>query len=316
MILPKKMKGCGILIIAPRSESPELLIHRYLSTRNSLTEKEYQYYSHLEKGFEGEKKFDELADIYLKDMLFLKDLLLEQNNSHFQMDSLGCSKDGLYLFDIKNFEGDFIIEGDTWKTTTGIEIKNPYHQLTRCLGLLKKYLLERKSNISIKAFLIFINPQFTLYQASPTPEIILPTQLDRFLQKLQMDTSNPGTRYNKLIETILSDKLSHYPNSNIPRYEYSELLKGVFCLECRQVMIPLIGRRGKLVCSECAKMESIESIILRSVKEYKVLFPERKVTTMGMYDWCNGTIGEKTIQRHLQKNFSRSSRGKFSYYIN
>lgn len=304
------------LIILPRSESPELLIHRYLSSRNGLTEKEKQYHLYLEKGFEGEKQFDALADTFLKDMLFMNDLLLEQNNSHFQMDSLGFSKEGLHLFDIKNFEGEFYMEGDTWKkTTTGIEIKNPYHQLERCTALLRKFLLERKYNISIKSYLIFINPHFTLYQAPQIPNIILPTQLDGFIEKLQMDTANPGTRYNKLIETILSEKLTHYPNSTIPKYEYSELSKGVICKECGSAMMPLIDRRGKLVCCECSKMESIESIVLRSVDELQVLFPEKKITTMGLYDWCNGSMGDKTIQRQLLKHFTRRSRGKFSYYV-
>lgn len=208
--------------IHPRSESHELLVHRYLSPRNGLSEKEKQYHLHLEKGFEGEKQFDALAERSLNHMLFMNDLLLEQNNSHFQIDSLGCSRDGLYLFDIKNNEGDFIREGDTWKTTNGIEIKNPYHQLERCTSLLKKYLLERKYNISVKPYLIFINPHFTLYGAPQIPNIILPTQLDRFIEKLQMDTSDPGTRYNKLIETTLSDNITHNPFSSIPKFEYNQ----------------------------------------------------------------------------------------------
>ncbi|MEQ2525685.1 nuclease-related domain-containing protein [Bacillaceae bacterium CLA-AA-H227] len=303
------------MILKPRSESPELLILRALSPRKNLTEKEKQYYVGLEKGYEGEVKFDKLMETHLNDVPFLNDILLEQNNSLFQIDSLGCSKDGLYLFDIKNFEGDFIVDGDTWKTTNGTEIKNPYHQLTRCDTLLRRYLLERKYNIPIKPYLIFINPHFTLYNAPQNPTIILPTQLEKFIEKLQMDTSNPGTKYTKLVEHILSDTRPSYPNSNLPKYEYSELRKGIFCSECGSTMLSDIDRLGKVYCCGCRHVESLESAILRSVRDFQLLFPEKKVTTVGIFDWCNGIVGYRTILRLLIKNFKRAGNGKATFYL-
>ncbi|RTR31497.1 NERD domain-containing protein [Robertmurraya yapensis] len=304
------------MILKPRSESPELLILRALSPRKNLTEKEKQYYVGLEKGYEGEVKFDKLMETHLKDISFLNDLLLEQNNSLFQIDSLGCSKDGLYLFDIKNFEGDFIVDGETWKTTNGTEIKNPYHQLTRCDTLLRRYLLERKYNIPIKPYLIFINPHFTLYNAPQNPAIILPTQLEKFIEKLQMDTSNPGTKYTKLVEHILSDTRPSYPNSNLPKYEYSELRKGIFCCKCGTSIYPVLNKYGKLACNSCSYTESVEVAVLRSVKEFKLLLPERKVTSSGIYEWCNGVITYRTLLRILKKNLTSSAQGKATHYEN
>lgn len=302
------------MILKPRSESPELLILSALSSRKNFTEKEKQYYVGLEKGYEGEIKFDKLMETHLNEIPFLDDLLLEQNNSLFQIDSLGCSKDGLYLFDIKNFEGDFILEGDTWKSTTGTEIKNPYHQLIRCETLLKKYLLERKVNLPIKSYLIFINPHFTLYNAPQSPAIILPTQLDRFIEKLQMDMSNPGTKHTKLVEHILTDHRPSYPNTNLPKYEYSELRKGTFCQSCSSLMTPSMDRLGKLICSGCAGVESLELAILRSVKDFEVLFPKKKVTTMAIFEWCEGIVSIRTILRILNMHFRKIGQGKATYY--
>lgn len=79
--------------------------------------------------------------------------------------------------------------------------------------------------------------------------------------------------------------------------------------------MPPVDKIGRLVCDECSNIESHKSIVLRSVDELQVLFPEKKITTMGLYDWCNGVMGEKTIQRHLIKNFTKNSRGRFSYYV-
>ncbi|TKC18240.1 nuclease-related domain-containing protein [Robertmurraya kyonggiensis] len=309
------MKGCDYLILKPRSESSELLILRALSPRKNFTEKERQYYLGLEKGYEGELKFDKLMETHLNEIPFLNDLLLEQNNSLFQIDSLGCSKDGLYLFDIKNFEGDFIVDGETWKTTNGTELKNPIHQSTRCETLFRKYLLERKFNLPIKSYLIFINPHFTLYNAPINPSIILPTQLDKFIEKLQMDISNPGTKYTKLVERILSDHRSGYPNPNLPKYEYGELKKGVFCSECRSNMLSDLDRTGKVFCGGCRNVESLESAVLRSIWDFQLLFPEKKVTTVEIFKWCNGIVGYRTILRILIKNFKREGNGKATFYL-
>lgn len=52
-----------MMLVKRRSEPVELMSIRYLNTRMELTEKEKLQYSNLEKGYEGEVKFDRLAEI-------------------------------------------------------------------------------------------------------------------------------------------------------------------------------------------------------------------------------------------------------------
>ncbi|MGM0904789.1 MAG: hypothetical protein ACQEXB_27495 [Bacillota bacterium] len=48
------------MILKPRQVSDELKLMRILNARMELTEKDKQNYLNLEKGFEGELKFDAL----------------------------------------------------------------------------------------------------------------------------------------------------------------------------------------------------------------------------------------------------------------
>ena len=76
------------MLLKSRTESNELLAYRYLNTRMELTDKEKFHYLNLEKGYEGEVKFDQLTETLREERYIINDLLLEVNNSYFQIDSL------------------------------------------------------------------------------------------------------------------------------------------------------------------------------------------------------------------------------------
>ncbi|WP_249305752.1 nuclease-related domain-containing protein [Lederbergia citrea] len=104
------------MIIKPRFESVELKILKYLHSRMNLPVKEEQHSINLKKGFQGEQKFDVWLMSMTIDKLILNDLLLESNNTVFQIDTLLICQDHLYNFEVKNYEGDFYIEDDRWYT--------------------------------------------------------------------------------------------------------------------------------------------------------------------------------------------------------
>lgn len=302
------------MIIKERKESNELSLFRSLHHRKSLTEKENQYYRNLEKGYEGEIRFDHWVKDFSDGWLFLNDLLLEHNSTFFQIDSLGLTHDDIYLFEVKNYEGDFIVKGDTWQSTTGKEIKNPLHQLRRCESSLKRFLQDRGLNFNIKVFLIFVNPSFTLYQAPLNPSIIFPTQLDPFFSTLSKLSRPVREKQTKLAQVLIAAHRETYPNPFIPNYEYSELTKGIACGECRSFM-RFESEKRKITCDTCEVTEELELAIMRSVEEFKYLFPEKKLTTMFIHDWCGGIVSAKTIQRILGRNFIRIGHNKSSHYV-
>ncbi|WP_370223048.1 hypothetical protein [Cytobacillus sp.] len=60
--------------------------------------------------------------------------------------------------------------------------------------------------------------------------------------------------------------------------------------------------------------ENVDNAVLRCVKEFRVLFPDRKITTNAIVDWCGGIGSGKVVQRILGRNYEKKGRGKASYY--
>lgn len=301
------------MLLKSRHPSNELQVFRKLSPRKILSEKEKQYFFYLEKGYEGEVQFDQLIEKLEVNWLILNDLLLEQGNSFFQIDSSMITHKKIYLFDVKNFEGEFIVKGDKWESITGKEIKNPLHQLSRAEALFNRYLQELGYQYTISAYLIFINPHFTLFQAPYTPNLILPTQLPAFLKRLGSIESNISEKHMVLAKKILSNLATGLPNPFIPTYSFEELGKGVVCGYCHS----LIQERNNwlITCPTCGGKEYIESAILRNIEDYHFLFPEKKLTTMDVVNWCKVFDSRKAVHRVLTRNYKRVGHGKFSYYI-
>src|SRR5699024_709594 len=154
----------------------ELTILRYLQNRMSLPSNLNARLEQLTKGYMGEKKFYELLKEQLpSNFIILNNLLLEYNNSEFQIDSLVIFENKVLIFEVKNFEGEFFIRDDHWFTVKNEnEIRNPLLQINRSEHLLRKLLQQLGRKFTVTSYLIFINNEFTLYKAPLNKNIILP----------------------------------------------------------------------------------------------------------------------------------------------
>ena len=187
-----------------RIESGELLILRILNRRMGLTAEEHQKYLNLEKGFKGEVQFDLLTEKLQSECLILNDLLLKVDNTKFQIDTTIIFQETIYPFEIKNYEGDFIFKPESLKKISGKEYRNPLDQLKRINFLLRQLLKNLGYNIPIEGFVVFINPEFTMYQAPLNEPIVYHSQLIRFLKKLDMLPSKLTNRHKNIADKLVS----------------------------------------------------------------------------------------------------------------
>ncbi|MEQ2528659.1 nuclease-related domain-containing protein [Bacillaceae bacterium CLA-AA-H227] len=297
----------------PRLECPELKVYRYMNARMELEGKEKQHYSFLEKGLEGELKFDSLLERLEGEYLILKDILLDYQGNLFQIDTLIISKNTIHMFEVKNYEGDYYVDADKWFSTSGTEIKNPLSQLKRTESLFRRYLQFFRSPLKLECYLVFVNPEFTLLQAPLNEPIILPTQLNRFLRNLEFPRAPLTNTPINLAKKILADHIIDSPFKRLPTYEYEQLEKGILCSGCRSLRTHV--KKGKLNCEVCGTLEAIELAIVRSVEEIRFLFPERKITTNLVYEWCKVIESRKTIRRVLNEIYTKKGKSKYSYYV-
>ncbi len=301
------------MIIKQREEPVELKYLRLLNSRLSLSEEKKAAFWSIVKGFKGEEAFDELSGQLFDNYLVVNDLFLKHNNTFFQLDTLIIAADTIYLFEIKNYEGDYLIENDLWYSIPKTEIKNPLLQLARSESLFRQLISDLGFSHSIKSYLVFINPQFTLYQVPLNMPIIFPTQLKRFFENLKINKKKINDRHFKLAYLLQSCHVrDNYP-LQIPNYNYNELLKGMSCNTCHSIINKETDRTVE--CGKCGRSEKIEDAILRSIEEFSFLFPDKKITTNTIYDWCKTIKSKKTIRKVLSKHFILHGHMHSSYYV-
>lgn len=147
-------------------------------------------------------------------------MLFEINNTEFQIDTLLIFQKIINLIDVKYFERDYYIEGDIWYSSlTGKEIKNPLLQLNRCQSLPRRLLQELGCNMPIEANVVFNHPEFTLYQATRNLPIILPTQLNRLMKKINNTSSSLIQKHINLADKLISKHLNKSAHLRLAVYK-------------------------------------------------------------------------------------------------
>ncbi|WP_409254272.1 nuclease-related domain-containing protein [Bacillus sp. SCS-153A] len=289
----------------------ELQLLRALKPRMNFNESEDSYYQYKEKGYEGEVKFDKWAEP-LKEMIFLNDANLNVNNNHFQSDSLGISSGTLHIFEVKNFEGDYTIKEDKWYSPKGNPIKNPLLQLEKTETLINQLVKSMGWRITVEPHLVFVNPEFHLYDVPSELPIVYPAQLGRFREKMLQRCGSKPTRLEiQFAEKLLTLLIDEMPYSSLPEYTYGGLRKGIVCPGCGVFYDSL---RKAFHCEYCGGKESCSDAVLRSIKELKLLFPDAKLTKGRVHEWCGIVKDEKTIGRILKKNFTLHKQSQNSFY--
>lgn len=301
--------------IAKNREKSKLMIGmEYLNRRISLTEKDKRLLLNLEKGFDGEKEFDKKIETYLcNEIIVLNDLLLVNNGTTFQIDSLLITSDTIYIYEVKNYSGNYLINSRELMTSNGTEVNNPLLQRKRIehniLSLLKEWGLKYKVEVNV----VFINSAFTLYQARIEDPIILPTQIKNHFLEIN-NTSRLLTKNNLL----LANKLTRLHNSSLafqkqlPNYDYKDCKKGLFCSKCGAFDLAL--KQRSCLCKNCDQDSSVEETTLKNIEEFIFLFPEKKLTTQIVSDWCGNMVTLQRIRKILKKNFMIVGINKSTYY--
>jgi Nuclease-related domain len=295
-----------------RAISNELKVLRLLNTRLDLSADQQQHYSNLEKGFAGEVQFDLLTEKLQSDCLILNDLLFEVNKMECQIDTTVIFQETIYFFEVKNYEGDFCYDAEGFHAISGKEYKDPLDQIKRSKSLLRQLLQNLGYDFPIEAYVVFINPEFTLYQSPKDLPIIFPTQLNRFLKKLNTKKSKLTNKHTKLAEQLVSLHLPESSYTQLPTYKYDQLKKGITCKVCNSFLMSIRGQ--KIVCHECGCQELVDSAVMRSVVEFTLLLPNHRITTNVIHEWCKVVESKKRISRILGRNFKIKGFGQWSYY--
>lgn len=238
---------------------------------------------------------------------------MKANGTTFQVDTLIITSQLLYLLDIKNYEGDYNYDSGKFLSSVMQEIKSPLTQLERSENLLRLLIQNLGFTIPIAPYVVFINPEFTLYNAPQNERLIFPTQINRFIRQIELNSNKLTVKHKLLAEKLVSSQIrNNFSEQNIPHYEYEKLKKGISCSECTSFSID--RDKQSIICKDCGHKELIKNAVLRSIEEYKILFPEKLISTVNIYDWCGNIVSKKQIRTILGSYYKLVGFGRWSYY--
>ena len=295
-------------------KSIELQLLEMAARRTELSKADQTNLFHLQRGHEGERRFAALARTILPPEHILKhSTTLKRNNRVHQIDSMIILQGYIYLLEIKYYYGDYYyFQDDFYLNTANKRIANPFHQLQRSEDLLREHLKEHNFRHQIHPLVIFANPEFTLYRAPRNLPVIMPTQINRFLEKLRRQNRQPSEQDFRLVSTLMQASLHNYRHESLPVFDYQQLKKGIICLTCGGDMCSK-GRR-KLICQSCKGAETMISAILRSTVEFNLAFPNEIITTNQIHEWCGNAVSIRTIRRILDTYMKSIGKTKSTHY--
>ncbi|WP_188207594.1 nuclease-related domain-containing protein [Alkalibacillus aidingensis] len=299
------------MLYKPRTQPTELKILKHLDQRMELPTKDKQYLLNLEKGFEGELIFDSLLEKIQCETYIINDLRLSSGNNAFQIDSLMITNNKVFFYEVKNYKGDFYYEEDKFFRSK-YEIINPLHQLGRSKSLLHQVLQKNGVTLSIEASVVFINPEFTLYNSPIDKPIIHPTQINRYLKKFNSTPTKLNDSHRRLADTLLNLQNPEPSIEHIPTYDYNQLRKGLTCLNCNSFSI--VNENNICKCEACGNCEKLEMAVKRNIDIFRLLFPQRKITTQAIHDWCQIVTSKKSIWKILNRNYQKKGENRWTYY--
>jgi hypothetical protein len=295
-------------------ESEELRVMQALKGRWELGENESWHFTKLVREMEGNKQCEEWLKNLSTNWAILNKLYIKTYNEILPIDALAYSGKKLYHYLVLNEEGDFYIDGDKWHTTTHIQIDNPLHMLQRRELLLQKSLQSIGYKIPIESYIVFINPHFNLYRVPVNQQLILPTQLNSYIKKLNQFTPNLTENHLLMINEILSLQTKPPFSNLVPQYRYKDIKKRILCCNCGSFQLIQINV-CTFGCKDCGHSVGVEQAILKGISDFRILFPDIKLTTSIIFEWCGQVVSKKVIRKILTRNFKLVECGRSSYYI-
>lgn len=291
-----------------------LLRYVALSSRKPLSPVDKRRYTQLQKGFAGEQRLQSILQTeHYENIYPLYNCLFEVLDQEFEIDCLLLTSDTIFLLEVKNYTGNYYIENNQiHHLPSKRQIYNPVTQIDRTEFLFKRLLSDMQINLQVRSFVLFVNYNFVLYEASLQLPIIFPSQIKSFLDKTNRNASVLTNNVKQLGKILIRRRKSKSLYERSPTFNMEELKKAVYCQTCLAELVR--HNQGSFTCSNCGQTENARSILLRSVAQYHLLFPESKITTNNIFEWCGRQLSKSYIRNVLTDQFIKKSVGRHTHY--
>lgn len=244
----------------------------------------------------------------------LHDFKFEVDGSECQIDCLLLFQNQCLLIEVKNLKGSYIMQEEGMYLYPGNVRLNtqPFVQLDRAKSMLETLFRREKINLRINGKVVFTHPEFFLYHANPKLNAVYMPTFNVFINEINKMNDTLTSYHYDIIEKLSTLRLMSSSFSRVIEYEYSLLDKGMFCTRCNGRMKKISAKY--VSCSRCKTIEQAGLAIIRSVREFKLLFPSHKITVSRIFEWIDGEDSKFKIRTALSEIGRQVGTRKSAYY--
>lgn len=302
------------MIIKERSKPYELLVLELLDNRMTLPYEWRKKLAKRRRGYKGELELDPHTVDLGESILVANDLRLPtiDNSNHFQMDALLIAPDKLSIYEVKNHYGSYYVENGLFYTSSAYEVVDPSFQIGKAATLLRQHLYALGMHFKVETHLVFIDPTFMLHQAPRDFPFLLKGHLESHFQSIRQQQQPCRPEQNTLAKYVTEKHLFRVKNEDVPEFDYQDLRKGITCAACGSLHVKT--QDYSCVCRSCGYREKTTLAIRRSIEEYRLLFPERKLTASEIQKWCL-LPSHRQVHRVLEKHYTLMGNTRGAYYV-
>ncbi|HLQ41202.1 MAG TPA: nuclease-related domain-containing protein [Tetragenococcus sp.] len=295
-----------------RRKSKKHQLLQTIQSRCELAQIERQELDRLEKGFQGELRMDQMVNEFLTgEIVVIDDLTLKYKGSLVQIDKIIIAGNTLYLIDMKNYRGNYILQNNNWYCGDKLLTANILEQLRRAVRLLIQLLQENQLYLKVVGVLAFVGLDGTVVVKDSVSEIILQYgDISRWLYRLNQEQTY--LKYPNCEMIIRNYQVDPY--SCEYRVEMADLTKGICCPKCHE--IGMKEHWYKLSCS-CGYTQAKLVGYLRTISEYGVIFADKDLSRKDLRLFFGEGVNDDYLRRVLIKYFElKSKAARASSYVN
>lgn len=300
------------MFLTERKDPEELLYYQALSRRGGLDKNSEEHLWRLRRGAAGERAYDLLFDEAGHSNLYVfRDLYLLIEGSVTQYDTLIVSESGITVNEIKNFSGDYRVEGTTWYRGDYALPDDALSQLRRAVGKLRRLKRAVAFDFEVSGKLVFPHEEFRLSsrEGNLFQHLVMRYDMRRYFRGFENE-------YSGACASELADVIERHIVPNLYfklRVEFDAVRHGLYCGGCGSFRLE--KQSFHHLCLSCGSRESNETHLVRAISDFKYLFGDFAMTSRRMMEFTGGSIEYRTLLRALTKYCHIEGRKKSTRYI-
>lgn len=285
----------------------DVLIRRAVCPPQQLASLQSKYHTTL-AGFSGEKRvLFELNEIQIPHSVIHDFISFNNSKQKIQIDIIFICKHFVLVLEVKNITGriDFDDRRRQFIRTRldgqQESFMNPVDQVKRHQQYLESIFLAESEFIPIESAIVIANPNTLIGQVPSEVPVFnvsgLRTIIDGLYKKYAHVTLNMRRVHVKLKSHCVEQ------SSKLSAKDY-EIRRGVFCLDCGELMI--VESRG-FKCLKCCHWDVNDRALKSTLKDYKILYGN-EITNARFRDFCG--IGSPSTANNFLTRLQLPFKGK------